>query len=118
MLFAVIITVIIVRGGNILARDIPNESRSLIIMGVEFHHLFTGFLFVHISQIILVYFNYSNSFRTIYVIGTALIADQITYIMIVPLNDEAFFSSFSFVGAIICISWLLFRLVTLIKKSN
>jgi len=111
---ATLFTILFVRGGNMLARNLPNKSRSLMIHGVEFHHLLTGLLIISISQLLLL-FCCNNRFIykalvTFLVIGLALIADQVTYILIVPLSDEAFFSPFSFWGAIVCIFWILFRI--------
>ncbi len=109
-----LLTMLFVRGGNILARDLPNESRSLIIYGVEFHHLFTGLLIISISELLLLFLcNNKLLYKflaTFIVIGLTLVADQATYILMVPLSDEAFFSPFSFWGAIVCIFWILLRI--------
>ena len=117
-----LMTITAVRVGNILTRNLPNESRSLMIAGIEFHHLFTGFLLISVSQLLLFYLYrnkaLSNLFKIIYVIGLALIADQVAYILMVPLSDEAFFSTFSFSGALVCTLWILLRIYTFTIKDK
>jgi hypothetical protein len=100
---------------NVIARhDIPNEKRSLMIAGTEVHHLITGFFFA--TVILIIFFNQcqpkrSRSFLAgLLMICLALIADQLSYILMVPLTDEAFFSVFSVAGAILGGTWLIIRI--------
>jgi len=100
---------------NVITRyGIPNEKRSLMIAGTEVHHLITGLFFATIILIVL--FNQcrpkkSRSFLAgLLLICLALIADQLSYMLMVPLTDEAFFSVFSIAGAILGGAWLIVRI--------
>lgn len=99
---------------NIIFRDVPNEERSFMIGGIEIHHFVTGLLFMGLSFAVLYNFKRSKAVTTVFsgvlVICLAMIADQISYILIFPLSDDAFFSLFSLLGAIISMSWLIFRI--------
>jgi hypothetical protein len=43
-------------------------------------------------------------------LGLAMIGDQISYFMMYPLTDAAFFTPSSFMGAILATGWLIYRL--------
>jgi hypothetical protein len=112
---AAVLLILAFRVLNIITRhSIPNEERSLMIAGTEVHHLITGFFFASLILAVLSSPHISERIRPLFggflVLCLAMIADQITYVMIYPLTDEAFFGITSTAGAIIGGAWLLFRI--------
>ena len=105
--------VLIMRLVNILTRDIPNEGRSLMVAGMEVHHFILGFFIIILSQMLL-YLKLSKTnyiiFSSILVAGIAMISDQLSYVVMYPLSDDAYFTFFSYIGAFIGTSWFIFRI--------
>ena len=103
--------VIFFRLSNILLRNVPNEERSLMIAGIEVHHIISGLLLLSIATCMVL--NFPSKSRIVFIfsaLGLAMIGDQISYFMIYPLTDAAFFTPFSFMGAILATGWLIYRL--------
>lgn len=102
---------------NIINRDIPNEDRSLIISGIEVHHFIIGIIIICLAQTIIYNFTPPKILVMILlgllVIGQSLIADQLTYIVMFPLNDDAFFSWFSIIGAMFGLCWFVLKMFSI-----
>lgn len=112
---AAVLLILAFRLLNIITRhSIPNEERSLMIAGTEVHHLITGFFFAAMILAVLCSPHISKRIRSLLggflVLYLAMIADQLTYVTIYPLTDQAFFGITSTAGAIIGGAWLLFRI--------
>jgi len=94
----------------LLSMETPNEERSLIIGGLEIHHFVTGYVIVYIGIILkeIIDRKYYNFFVDLLILlGIGNIIDQIGYIHFISLNDDNYFSVFSFVSPIIFISFFL-----------
>ena len=111
-----VLIVLVMRLGNISTMNIPNEDRSLMISGIEVHHFISGMFIVMLSQIALYHIQFKNgkkyfiAFLNFLVIGLAMIADQLTYIVLYPLTDDAYFTMLSLVGPFIGTSWIVTRI--------
>lgn len=106
-----IVTILIVIGVSRLLQviylnmGIPNEERSLMIMGYEVHHINHGLILIYISSHILYFFSSNNKIiknisLLMLVLGIALINDQISYYALKEISDEAYLSFVSFIGAV------------------
>jgi hypothetical protein len=96
---------------NVFMRDIPNEERSLMIAGIEIHHIISGLFILSFSTILIL--NFPSKSRVVlifYCLGLAMIGDQITYFLMYPLTDAAFFTPFSLIGAIFATCWLILKI--------
>jgi len=117
----IIILIMALRLYNILNRNIPNEERSLIIAGIEVHHFVTGLFIVGFSQGIILNYRYQKTlfigFITILVLGLSMMADQLTYMIMFPFSDDAFFSWFSIFGALLGTCWFVIRLYSVYKRG-
>jgi hypothetical protein len=99
---------------NVLYRDVPNEERSFMIGETEVHHFVTGLLIIGLMQILIYKLRLSKVilmiFITILIIGQSFVADQLTYIIMFPLNDEMYFTWFSLLGAVLGLGYFVFKL--------
>lgn len=116
-----LILVLILRLFNIITRyHVPNGKRSLMIAGTEVHHIIIGLFFA--LFILLSIYNQSLRNKSTpnlggpLLISLALVADEISYIMIFPLTDDAFFGISSVMGVFIALAWLFIR-INILKTS-
>jgi hypothetical protein len=82
---------------------ISNESRSILFMGYEIHHINSGLILVYIISHILYFLDikhFKSSILILLSIGIALINDQISYYALENISDAAYLSIESLSGAI------------------
>lgn len=104
--FTTVLIISVYRLTNIcmLAKDVPNEGRSLTMFGYEIHHICHGLIITTFITILKWMDVKLNSWVRIFFyglagIGLGSISDQIVYYAMNPLTDEAYFSNLSLYGA-------------------
>jgi len=97
--------------------NIPNEERSIIILGVEIHHLVIGMLLLTLTLPFIIITRQFTWLSLILVllalIGIGFITDQYTYCLLKEISDSTYFGSFSFWGGLIvsiaCSIWIIYN---------
>ncbi len=96
------------------ADGIPNEERSLMLNGYEVHHIVTGTVLFVIATLMIITPPVKEAFFVAFVlaaIGLQFAADEWSYYFMEVVDDAAYFSSTSWIGAIIaetiliCSAW-------------
>ncbi len=98
-----IIVVTIFRIHYSIMQHLPNEERSLFLVGSEIHHAYIGALCIilcnaltrRLDSNLMYYFSFLLS------ISIGLIIDQITYVMMFHVSDAAYSSTLSWIGPIV-----------------
>lgn len=90
---------------------VPNDARSLIIMGYEIHHAAQGTFLIIISYPILLYSNLNEKIKKIvsiiFITGCSFVADQYLYMFYFEPTDALYFNMISTGGGFICTLFLL-----------
>jgi glycerophosphoryl diester phosphodiesterase len=104
--------------------DIPNEERSLMIRGVEVHHLNLGLIALVLAGFLRTW-GMRGGLRWLgllmYGVGAALYLDESVYICLAEVTDAAYAGTFSTGGGILAIAlWILGtdRLVRRVYRSG
>ncbi|MES9831922.1 MAG: hypothetical protein ABW139_06725 [Candidatus Thiodiazotropha sp. DIVDIV] len=112
-------TVIIYRISYYITLDLPNEDRSIFILGSEIHHVIFGF----IGLIILKLWSHSSFPPRLPVISLLMglcfgfVLDQSSYLMLKEVTDEAYGQTISWVGLFFG-TMLLIGILTLNKTNR
>ena len=97
VLYSSLFFIFIYHGTNILNRDIPNEERSVMINGLEFHHINYGIALLVIVPFLFKYIYYFKSKKSKifgyifigFIYGTVF--DEAYYYMLQEVSDDAYF---------------------------
>ena len=90
-----------------IRHDVPNEDRSLVILGYEIHHIVEGQILLMIALVLLVFageqewpWRFAFLFTTI---GALFVADEILYYQLIDVSDDAYFGAMTITsGAMMC----------------
>ncbi len=101
-----VVTVTAFRVSQHLTRHLPNEERSLYILGTEIHHAYQGVLLVALFQILLAARCIPVNRFSLSILGVAagFVLDQVTYVTLIQCTDEAYGSSISLFGALAAVA--------------
>ncbi|MCG8054897.1 MAG: hypothetical protein JAY94_04360 [Candidatus Thiodiazotropha endolucinida] len=103
MIMGYLCTVIIYRISYYVTLDLPNEERSIFILGSEIHHAIFGF----IGLILLKLWSHSSFPPQLPVLSLLMgicfgfILDQTSYLMLQEVTDEAYGQTISWLGLIL-----------------
>lgn len=87
-----------------LQADMPNEARSIVIGGLEIHHINLGVMLVWTAAMLTAFAGRTRKTRLItgiiLTIGIGMMVDQLTYYALRSVSDKAYLELASTVGAV------------------
>ena len=97
------LTIVAFRVMDAMLEGIPNEQRSIMLLGVEFHHINFGIITLLAVDMLGYSRHQGNNMLVLLVVGVGLgmLIDQSVYFALAQITDESYRSQTSLWGAII-----------------